>query len=351
MNALIWLHRWVGAVLGIVLVVLALSGTALLWEDAWIGVPGADDAPVGDVAALARVIDTAQGHAPGLSRVTFAGGGMGLHHAAYESGGGVYIDGSGIIAEQWQTVWERPELWLFDLHHYLLAGDTGEVIVGTAGLAGLFFVITGAIIWWRTRRTFDFRLWPRRLTRSAIVRQHRDLGIIVAPILLLLFLTGAAMVFGPVRNAIIAPFPAEAAVSNTPSAQIEPRDPAALLREGRRTLPNAEFRRLQFSDEGLILRMRQDFEWTPNGRSYLREEGGAVTVDAPDGTLDRRAVSEKFYPLHSGKVGGLLWRMVLMFGGLALAMLGALTVWSFWRAQAKTGTQAATFSLQAERGR
>ena len=68
MNALIWLHRWVGAVLGIVLVVLALSGTALLWEDAWIGVPGADDAPASDVAALARVIDTAQGHAPGLSQ-------------------------------------------------------------------------------------------------------------------------------------------------------------------------------------------------------------------------------------------------------------------------------------------
>ena len=34
-----------------------------------------------------------------------------------------------------------------------------------------------------------------------------------------------------------------------------------------------------------------------------------------------------------------------------LAMLGALTVWSFWRAQARTGTQAATFRVQAERGR
>ena len=351
MNALIWLHRWVGAVLGIVLVVLALSGTALLWEDAWIGVPGADDAPASDVAALARVVDAAQAHAPGLSRVTFAGEGMGLHHAAYEGGGGAYIDGSGIIAEQWQTIWERPELWLFDLHHYLLAGDTGEVIVGAAGLAGLFFVISGAIIWWRTRRTFAFRLWPRRLTRSAIVRQHRDLGIMVAPVLALLFLTGAAMVFEPVRNAITAPFPEKPAASDTPSAHINPRNPAALLRQGRRIFPDAEFRRLQLSDEGLTLRMRQDFEWTPNGRSYLREEGGAVTVDAPNGTLDKQTVSEKFYPLHSGKVGGLLWRLVLTFGGLSLAMLGALTVWSFWRAQARTGTQAATFRVQAERGR
>lgn len=332
MAALIWLHRWVGAVLGIVLFLMALSGTALLWEDAWIGVPGADDAPTGDVAMLARVVQAAEAHAPALSRVTFAGEGMGLHHAAYEGGGGAYIDGSGTIVDEWQTISGRPELWLFDLHHYLLAGESGEIVVGIAGLAGLFFVISGVIVWWRTRKTFAFRLWPRRLTRSAVVRQHRDLGVIVAPLLALLFLTGAAMIFEPVRNAIVVPFPERTDIS-TRAGAIAPGDAAALLRQGQRIFPQAEFRRLQFTDEGLTLRMRQDFEWTPNGRSYVREEGGAVTVDAPDGTLDQQAVSEKFYPLHSGKVGGLIWKVLLTFAGLALAMLGALTFWTFWKMQ------------------
>ena len=32
--------------------------------------------------------------------------------------------------------------------------------------------------------------------------------------------------------------------------------------------------------------------------------GGAVWVDAPDGKLDRAAVSEKFYPLHSARPAG-----------------------------------------------
>ncbi|MFX6803769.1 PepSY-associated TM helix domain-containing protein, partial [Acinetobacter baumannii] len=85
---------------------------------------------------------------------------------------------------------ERPELFLFDLHHHLLAGETGEIVAASAGLCGLFFVISGAILWWRTRRTFEFRLIPRRLSRPAILRHHRDLGIVFAPLLALVMFTG-----------------------------------------------------------------------------------------------------------------------------------------------------------------
>ena len=57
------------------------------------------------------------------------------------------------------------------------------------------FIVTGAILWWRTRRTFRLRLWPRRLTRPAILMHHRDLGIAVAPLLLLTAVTGTMMIF------------------------------------------------------------------------------------------------------------------------------------------------------------
>jgi uncharacterized iron-regulated membrane protein len=36
------------------------------------------------------------------------------------------------------------------------------------------------------------------------------------------------------------------------------------------------------------------------------------------------------YPLHAAKVGGLAWRLVMTCSGLALALLGSLTVWTFW---------------------
>ena len=158
MQALIWLHRWLGAVLGIVLVVLAVSGTVLIWEDSWIAVPGAGDPPVNDPATLTNAVAVARGHGEDLSRITFADGDFGLHHATYSDGGGIYIDGSGRIVDQWKSAWGRPELWIFELHHYLLLGDTGAIVAGFTGLAGLFFVVSGAIIWWRTRQTFAFRL-------------------------------------------------------------------------------------------------------------------------------------------------------------------------------------------------
>lgn len=106
---------------------------------------------------------------------------------------------------------------------------------------------------------------------------------------------------------------------------------AGLLAQGQRLYPDAAIRRLQFSEDGLVLRLKQPFEWTPNGRTYLRAHGGPLTIDAPDGTMDKAAFSEKFYPLHSGKVGGIFWKIALTFAGLALAVLGIFTLLSFWR--------------------
>src|SRR3546814_1973289 len=73
---------------------------------------------------------------------------------------------SGEIVARWASQWERPELWIFDFHHHLFAGDNGEWVIGIAGLCGLFFVISGVILWWRTRGTFRFRLWPKRDRKS-----------------------------------------------------------------------------------------------------------------------------------------------------------------------------------------
>lgn len=84
---------------------------------------------------------------------------------------------------QWNSQWERPELWLFDLHHHLFGGDVGELVIGIVALCGLFFVITGLLSWWRARETFEWRLLPARMTQPAIVRHHRDLGVVVAPVI------------------------------------------------------------------------------------------------------------------------------------------------------------------------
>ncbi|KHK89945.1 PepSY-associated TM helix domain-containing protein [Novosphingobium malaysiense] len=341
MRLLTTLHRWLGATMGLILIVTGLSGSALVWESWWIGVPGARAPVTGSVASLARSVDIARDHHPGLTRITFASEDIGLHQAAYLDGSGAYIDQSGNIAASWSSIWQRPELWLFDLHHYLFAGRFGEILVGTAGLICIFFVVSGIILWWRTRRTFSFRLWPRRLTRSAIVRQHRDMGLLLAPLLLLATITGAAMIFPQLSRAITAPWPDRMAHPQSSPRRIAHDDWAALLTEARRTFPQAEIRRLQYSagnGAAATLRLRQPFEWTPNGRTYLKvDRSGTVKIEAPDGSLDKQAISEKFYPIHAAKVGGWVWKAVVTCAGLGLVMLGALATFSFWlRAPTRT---------------
>ena len=58
MKLLALLHRWTGGIVGLLLAVIALSGTVLVWEGAWVGLPGADDPVTNDPAALGASIVT-----------------------------------------------------------------------------------------------------------------------------------------------------------------------------------------------------------------------------------------------------------------------------------------------------
>ena len=333
------LHRWAGGFAGLLLAVLALSGTLLVWEEAWIGLPGSDDPLRVDATATGTAVKAALAVDPALSRITFADEGMGLHQAIYTNGGGAYLTQSGMVVDRWESLWGRPELWLFDLHHYLFMGETGKVVTGMLGLLLLAFAITGLILWWRTRRKFEFRLWPAQMTRSAIIRQHRDIGVVASPLLIMTALTGSFMVFPGLSDALLSPWSKTAAapVPRAPAGPVGPdTDWPAVMAAAQRAFPEALPRRLMLPREPgapLVLRMRQDFEWTPNGRTYVYLDPATarvLAVDDPAAGDTASAIEEKYYPVHSGKVGGFLWRLMLTFSGLSLALLGTLATWSFW---------------------
>ncbi len=280
---------------------------------------------------------------PGAQGIVYASDRFGLHQLRTAGQGGAYADQAGEIVTRWTSQWQRPELWLFDFHHHLFSGDTGETVTGIAGLAALLFVITGAILWWRTRRTFKFRLLPKRLSRPAILMHHRDLGIIVAPLLLLSALTGTMMIFRPVAEAVVAPFSGYGAITAALAAPKVKSGPLAARPDWRAILaaaygrfPDATVRTLSLPrkpGDPIQLRMKRAAEWLPNGRTTL-------WIDAADGRILAARDAETLatgarvfnaaYPLHAAKVGGLAWRLVMTVSGLALALLGSLAMWSFW---------------------
>ena len=278
---------------------------------------------------------------PPLS-ILYASDGFGLVRLSYPNGAGAYANQNGAIVTRWLSQWERPELWLFDFHHHLFAGDAGKWLVGIAGLCGLFFVVSGVILWWRTRRSFQFRLWPRRMSRPAIMRHHRDLGVAAAPLLLLALYTGTVMIFRPVSVLVLGPgAPAAVASALAPPPPLDAPlsgriNWAAIVRTAHARFPQAELRLLAppRADSGLIVvRMRQPGEWLPNGRTMLwfAADDGRL-IEARDARTFGWQVKgyNLFYPLHAAKVGGLGYRLLMTVTGVVLVLLGSLAVWSFW---------------------
>jgi len=77
--------------------------------------------------------------------------------------------------------------------------------------------------------------------------------------------------------------------------------------------------------------MRIDFYEMSGRFSDPVEVAGVLVGKAFPATSDiASALTEKYYPVHAAKVGGIGWRLFMSFAGLALAMLGLFASWSFW---------------------
>ncbi|WP_296598163.1 PepSY domain-containing protein [Phenylobacterium sp.] len=337
------LHRWLGGLVGLLLAVLGLSGAILLHKGAWVMLPHAHEAQVQDTATLAAVANRIMAQPDHPRSIVFATKDFGLNQLSYaERGTGAYTSQAGELVTKWSSKWERPEVWLFDLHHHLFSGETGDTVAGVAGLIGVGFVVTGAILWWRMRRAYEFRLWPRKFERFQILRHHRDLGIVMAPLLALSMVTGAVMVFRPVADVVLGPGTSAAvtqALKPPPPSTAKLADDldyGAMIETARRLYPTAEVRILSSprGKSGLVsLRLRQPAEWLPNGRTtlYFAADTGEL-VQAKDAlTLPAQVQAyNALYPLHAGKIGGLPYRLAMTLSGVTLTLLGSLTVWTFW---------------------
>ncbi|EKY24093.1 PepSY domain protein [Brevundimonas diminuta 470-4] len=339
-------HRWTGGLIGLLLFVLGLTGTVLVFKDDWVRavVPHAAEARVADPKIIGAALDQAFSASERPRSVILATDRRGIHRLNYEDKTrGAYVAQSGRVVARWDSLWARPELWVFDLHHYLLIGDTGKTIAGIAGLAGLGFVITGVILWWPTRRTFVFAVLPRTWKRPGIVKHHRDMGVWSAPVLAVVLATGAIVALSPLYDGLakaLSPRVDLEAAMAPPKHEGGPLsadlDWSAMMAAAQARFPDAELRIVSLPTKpgGLIgLRMRRAAEWLPNGRTQVwfdPADGHIVGArDALALPLGLRVVNAQ-YPIHAAKVGGLAYRLVVAIMGVSLTLLGSLAVVTFW---------------------
>ena len=338
------IHRWTGGLIGLLLALLGLTGALLLWKGAWLRLTVSAEAVVetdpATLGALTQNILAGSTQTP--TSIVFANSDIALHTVRTGPDSGFYADANGSAMASWESIWARSEIFLFDLHHHLLAGEAGETVSGIAGLVGLGFILTGLLLWWPTRKTFRLRLWPARMTRPAIIRQHRDMGVVLAPLLFLTMLTGVMMTLKPVAELLLSPFSSAAEMESAlepPRVMAGPADNAdwpSIMAAAQARFPDAIIRIIGLprkAGDPVAIRLKRPGEWHNNGRTIIWFDGATGNLLRAKDALAMPQGLQLFnlaYPLHAAKVGGTVYKVAQTIAGLALALLGSLAVWSFW---------------------
>lgn len=342
------LHRYIGVMLGVLLVIVSLTGSALVF---WHEIDHARNpqlmevVPQGQRKSLESIANTARSSYPNLQlsfielprqrETTYKMWMTSKDNQRIN----VYVHpytGEVLGSRQWGRTLMT---FIYDIHMNLLAGKFGEFVVGSCGILLLLLGITGLILWpgWR-RVTTGFHIrWqsPLPLINYDI---HKVGGVVSSGFLILIACTGAAMIFhsqfeGAVYSLLGTPKP-----EKPKSTIVANRSPIALdavLQKADAALPGGETTYLTLPtapDESFNVTKKFPDEITPSGSSeiYLDQYTGEVLrVDEPFKAPLATKIVNALFPLHIGAYGGLGMRIVHLFIGLALAVL-AVTGFVLW---------------------
>ncbi|MEH1934498.1 MAG: PepSY-associated TM helix domain-containing protein [Nostoc sp.] len=235
---------------------------------------------------------------------------------------------------------------LLKLHVSLMAGQTGTVIVGIAAFLMCILTITGLVLWPGWRRLiagFKIKLdaHPKRVNFDI----HKVAGIITVVFLFFTGFTGFCWNFNDLTEPIIYAVTFTSKLSEPVSKPIPSKSTLGLteqLKIADAALPGAVTKSIYFPskpEDALQIRMKlpQENEEYGNSNVYLDQYSGEVlrvdnALKMPLG--DR--VLNSFTPLHYGTFGGLPTRILYVFVGLTplvLFVTGFLMWWYRYRAK------------------
>lgn len=324
-------HAWAGLAACSFLLIAAVSGTILVFEEPWLRatVPGANKSAVVEPAKLGAAAAAAEREfgRERLRSMVFASEKLGLHSLTFVDGGGAWLDPTSLaIVETWERHGRVGE-WLLALHHELLADEAGETFIGSVALVAFVLVLSGVAYWAKLKFNAP-RAWPRSTSARELDAAHRTWGLVVALPLALLLLTGAGMalpsVSKPLLGAITGEPVAEPAPPNAPG--VATIDWAAGIAAAQAAFPSAAPRIAVWPRGGVApyVRMRQPDEWHSNGRTTVWFEPTAGRVlETRDAVRAPQAARlfDTFWPLHASRIGGVAWQIATFLVGVALAML------------------------------
>jgi uncharacterized iron-regulated membrane protein len=338
-------HGWGGALLALLVLSSSSTGTLLVWkqEYLWLTIPEARAAFDPSPEALAFIVEKieAQFDPDEILQVQLATRDFALTKVTMFDTRYAYVDSQGYVVAEW-FLNDRWEEWLYDLHHRLLLGNLGLSIVGFAAMAMLLLVIAGIITFWPLRSGFRFGFRLSSTARQHLLSTHRTVGIIEALPFCLTLATGIILAFPTqTEDLLLEPVRMTQEYSDALSLNVDNisgGDSGQWLPAMRRalaTFPAGEIRSVQVANDASsyrIIGVKQPSEWHPDGlsRVYVEAAGGYMDVrfDATTLPLIERTYNT-VYPLHTGKLDNLAYKLLLTLSGLLIAFLSTLGLVAF----------------------
>lgn len=345
---LLLFHRWTTFILGALLVLVCTTGSALIILadfDPWFA-PALYQATPGDVG-IDRAIEVAAAEGGrDVSRLWVPREGSPLYVAELTGRpvARVFVDpGSGEVRGRRDRPFYNA---VRSLHGNLLLGARGSTAVGISAVVLTLMMASGVWLWWPGIRRLATGLRIRRRGGAAIVNYdlHNVVGVLTLPLLLLITVTGAAIVWPrPTRFAMhLATGEARTAMPDV-SARDVVDDPAgerlsfaALVARARQAEPNLDVLNVvpaKRPEDGVQVRFSHPDAPFSDGlaRVVLDPYDGRVvaTTDLSSLSTADRLQMRWVYALHVGHYGGTPMRLLYALIGLAplgLAVTG-LTVW------------------------
>ncbi|WP_258239740.1 PepSY-associated TM helix domain-containing protein [Pseudidiomarina homiensis] len=331
-------HKWLGLTLALWMVLVALTGTLLLYKTELLQLqyPQLRNTIMPSIAEAATVYDRFSAGYAFLPRAD-------KPWIEVVDGAGTifYFNGSG------KQLLTRPMFgdwvsWMVEFHHHLLLHELGKDIMGVLGLLSLILVMTGVVRWWP--RHWSWRVLSVRFAKpsqrqfiATLWQLHRSSGVIFIVPITVLLITGTAIMYPTVVSSGLARLLPEAeAMQVTPFPQQSAANWQQRLNIAQHYWPQQTPRLVYLTPtaEGQYrMRLQHAEEWHPNGRSYLvfADHGPLVSADDVRSKSSGFQLSQMVYPLHVAAVGGSLWLTATLLGGLVLMLLPLTGVWFWWR--------------------
>ncbi len=340
-------HAWGAAALALFVLLSSLTGVLLVWKQTYLKlvIPEARVAFEPEPPALARIVESieAQFDVDDIGLIQLATRDFPLTKVTLTETRYAYVDAEGSIVAEW-FLNERWEEWLYDLHHRLLLGNRGLTIVGFVALAMTVLVLAGLVSFWPMRRGLRLGFRPKGTERAHLLVTHRNIGVLEALPFLLTLVTGAVLAFPFQTEAwLLDPVRQTQAYSDSLIVNLDdisgddtgewlPAMTRALA-----TFPAGEVRSVTVANRASpyrIIGVKQPDEWHPDGMSRVYIEAASGYMDVRFDAVTLPGIERAWhaaYPLHTGKLESLPYKLFLTFSGLLVATLATLGLTCFVR--------------------